>query len=115
MAKTVQEQIDVIEKRIAADTAKLAELKASVNAATALASLKHGDSIQFVFGRAENRKTYTGEVRSVFDTDKGQRVKVLYGEGADEQIVTIDPTAIQSVGDGQPITDAAADPLANIN
>jgi hypothetical protein len=91
-------QIEKLKQRIAADTAKLAELEAAQKAADAMQNLSQGDTVQFMYGRGETRKQYTGEVRAVFDTDKGKRVKILAGEGADEEIYVIEPSAIVGVG-----------------
>jgi hypothetical protein len=118
-------QIEKLKQRIAADTAKLAELEAAQKAADAMQNLSQGDAVVFMYGRGETRKQYTGEVRAVFDTDKGKRVKVLAGEGADEEIYVIEPSAIVAVPDilgGALLTasqtglinGAAADPLASI-
>jgi hypothetical protein len=125
--------IEKLRARIAADTAKLAELEAAQKAADAMQNLSQGDTVQFMYGRGETRKQYTGEVRAVFETDKGKRVKILAGEGADEEIYVIEPSAIVGVGTEQgadahvetmqatqataaldPLA-AAADPLAAIN
>lgn len=127
MAKTVEEKIVFLAARISDDTKKLEELKASVAAQRALTSLKQGDVIRFNYGRGETRGEFMGEVRAVFDTDKGKGIKVIKGSGADEEIVTIRPGDIVGVGEevretGAPEAEvkqgsgelASADPLAGI-
>jgi hypothetical protein len=125
-------QIEKLRARIEADTAKLAELEAAEKAAAAMQNLSKDDPVVFMYGRGETRKQYTGTVRAVFETDKGKRVKVLAGEGADEELYVIEPSAIVGVGEAEQITAsqtgltgalgpaldplvAAADPLAAIN
>jgi sRNA-binding protein len=124
MAKTAIEQLEALKTRHAADALKIAELEASIKAASALATLKKEDVIEFNYGRGETRGQFSGEVRSIFETDKGQRIKVLYGEGAEEQIVVIAPNDVIRVVKQAQETDApaaldplaaAADPLAGIN
>lgn len=119
MAKTIQEQIVALRTRIEADKAKLKELEAVENAAKALANLKAGSAIEFIYGRAENRKQYAGVVMGIADTDKGTRIKVQYGEGFDAQIVVIAPGDVVAVAEeaaeaAAPNGGAAADPLADI-
>jgi hypothetical protein len=120
MAKSQQEQIAALETRIAADTAKLAELKAAVKAAALVANLAKDDIVTYPFGRGETRKSYTGVVAAVYETDKGKKVKVLVGEGADLDVHVIDIGAITSVGEAAQEADApnaeaaSADPLAAI-
>jgi hypothetical protein len=120
MAKTVAEQIAFLTKRIAEDTKKLEELNSTAAAAKALDTLKQGDIVQYAYGRGETRGTFTGEVRAIFDTDKGKGIKVIKGSGADEEIVTIRPGDIVAVGEDVNEADApdsaaaSADPLANI-
>lgn len=121
MAKSVVEQIAALKTRIEADTAKLRELETAEKSAEAMQKLAAGDVVGFMYGRGETRKQYIGEVRAVFDTDKGKRVKVLAGEGVDEEIFVIEPSSIVFVGEEVQEADApagnvaAADPLAGLN
>lgn len=121
---TIKETIEKLRARIKADTAKVEQLEASEKAQGFIDNLKAGDVIQFVFGRKDNRKTYGGEVRSVIDTDKGKFIRVIKGEGAEEEIVSIRPGDIVGVGEAVQEADAPAgntapqaangDPLANL-
>lgn len=99
MAKTNQERIAEYRTKAADYTAKADALEAQQKAAAALDTLKQGDVIQFNYGRGETRGEYTGEVRAVFDTDKGKGkgIKVIKGSGADEEIVTIRPGDIVAI------------------
>jgi hypothetical protein len=132
MTKTIAEQIAALETRINADTEKLANLKRSQAAQAALDSIAPGSVIRFVFGRKETRGEYSGEVRSIIDTEKGKVIRVIKGEGADEEIVSIKPSDILAVGEevqeagadgpveimpaeeAAQVGGAAADPLANL-
>ncbi|CAJ6836846.1 Uncharacterised protein [Burkholderia pseudomallei] len=99
-----------------------AALEAQEKAAAALELLKQGDVIRFNYGRGETRGGFTGEVRAVFDTDKGKGIKVIKGSGADEEIVTIRPGDIVAIGEEVREADAEqgsgelapVDPLAGI-
>lgn len=97
MAKTIAERIAEYRSKAADYTAKADALEAQEKAAARLESLKQGDVINFNYGRGESRGVYHGEVRSVFDTDKGKGIKVIKGSGADEEIVTIRPGDIVSI------------------
>ncbi|AGK47201.1 hypothetical protein BTI_1575 [Burkholderia thailandensis MSMB121] len=122
MAKTIAERIADYRAKAADYTAKADALEAQEKAAAALDSLKQGDTIRFTWGRGPTRGEYVGEVRSVFDTDKGNGIKVIKGTGADEEIVTIRPGDIVSIGEEVREADAKqgggelapADPLAGI-
>ncbi|KVV54034.1 hypothetical protein WK90_23010 [Burkholderia cepacia] len=100
MAKTIAERIAEYRTKAADYAAKADALEAQEKAAAALDSLKQGDTIRFNYGRGETRGEFTGEVRAVFDTDKGKGIKVIKGSGADEEIVTIRPGDIVSVDQG---------------
>lgn len=128
MAKTIAERIAEYRSKAADYTAKADALEAQEKAAARLESLKQGDVINFNYGRGESRGVYHGEVRSVFDTDKGKGIKVIKGSGADEEIVTIRPGDIVGLGEEVRETSAPeaevkqgtgehapADPLANID
>ncbi|MET3214290.1 UNVERIFIED_ORG: Cu/Ag efflux protein CusF [Burkholderia territorii] len=99
MAKTIAERIAEYRSKAADYTAKADALEAQEKAAARLESLKQGDTIRFNYGRGETRGEFTGEVRAVFDTDKGKGIKVIKGSGADEEIVTIRPGDIVAIGE----------------
>ncbi|MGA3972406.1 hypothetical protein ACI2VT_16490 [Ralstonia nicotianae] len=120
MSKTIDERIKALKERIEADTTKLQELEATKAAADRLARVKAGTIIRYTYGRKEKRGEFVGEVRNVFETEKGRVVRVIKGEGADEEIVSIRPADIVSVGEeatqaqaSEPQA-ASADPLAGI-
>lgn len=99
MAKTIAERIAEYRSKAADYAAKAAALEAQEKAAAKLDSLQQGDTIRFNYGRGETRCEFTGEVRAVFDTDKGKGIKVIKGSGADEEIVTIRPGDIVAIGE----------------
>lgn len=96
---TISEQITKLRERIKADTAKLSQLEAAEKAQGFIDNLKAGDVISFMFGRKDTRAEFNGEVRAVIDTDKGKVIRVIKGEGADEEIVSIRPSDITGVGE----------------
>ncbi|KVR22971.1 hypothetical protein WK15_23150 [Burkholderia ubonensis] len=99
MAKTIAERIADYRAKAADYTAKADALETQEKAAAALDALKQGDTIRFNYGRGETRGEFAGEVRAVFDTDKGKGIKVIKGSGADEEIVTIRPGDIVAIGE----------------
>jgi hypothetical protein len=113
--------IESLKARIAADTAKLTELEAAAAAGNAMANLASGDVIEFMFGRGETRKQRAGVVRAVYEVDGKKRIKVLAGEGADEELLVITPDAIvavaEDIAEGKAVdaTAASADPLASLS
>lgn len=135
--KTINEQLSALYETRDKTNAKIQRLEAAQAAQAALESIKPGSVIRFVFGRKETRGEFSGEVRSVIDTEKGKVIRVIKGEGADEEIVSIKPADILAVGEevqeaeaerstAQPTSfaavygadeapqGAAADPLANL-
>ncbi|AIV77754.1 hypothetical protein X994_1390 [Burkholderia pseudomallei] len=122
MTKTSRERIAEYRSKAADYAARADALEAQEKAAAALELLKQGDVIRFNYGRGESRGVYNGEVRAVFDTDKGRGIKVIKGSGADEEIVTIRPGDIVGIGVPEKDTESAqgsgelapADPLAGI-
>jgi hypothetical protein len=106
-------QISAIEKQeavVAAAIAKLDKLRKQESAAALIANVQAGDVITFVFGRKAGRAEFTGEVRSVTDTDKGRVIRVIKGAGLDEEIVSIRPGDI--VGKGVVSRGDVAEPTA---
>jgi hypothetical protein len=110
-----------LKARIAADTAKLAELEAVAAAGNAMANLASGDVIEFMFGRGETRKQRAGVVLGIAETDKGKRIKLQVGEGFDAEILVITSDAIVAVAEDATqagavdSTAASADPLASLS
>lgn len=122
MIKTNRERIAEYRSKAADYAARADALEAQEKAAAALELLKQGDVIRFNYGRGETRGGFTGEVRAVFDTDKGKGIKAIKGSGADEEIVTIRPGDIVAIGEEVREADAEqgsgelapVDPLAGI-
>ncbi|CAJ2748662.1 hypothetical protein [Burkholderia pseudomallei] len=97
MIKTNRERIAEYRSKAADYAARADALEAQEKAAAALELLKQGDVIRFNYGRGETRGGFTGEVRAVFDTDKGKGIKVIKGSGADEEIRSVQVTSWLSV------------------
>lgn len=77
----------------------------------AAANIPVGAKVSFKFGRAENRKDYTGEVLVVVETPAGKLLKVLAGEGAELRVYDVpskQATIIQ--GDAEVAPEVAAEP-----
>lgn len=108
--------IEALKARIAADTTKLTEMEAAAAAGNALANLSSGDVIEFLFGRGETRKQRAGVVRAVYEVDGKKRIKVLAGEGADEELLVIAPDALVAMAaDVSQAGAAGVDPLASLS
>lgn len=100
-AEKLAKQVATLEKRIADDTAKLAEVKQEIETSERLSSVGVGTLITAKLGRAETTREVKAEVLGVKDEDNGaRRYKISFGEGFDADIQIIQPSQIVSV-DGQ--------------
>lgn len=98
MAKTIAEQIVAVETQIAALTTKLAALKAEQEVADKLASVTRGSKVTVKIGRGETAKTVDAEVLAVQeDAEKGNRYKVVFGEGFDTETAVVQTSQIVAV------------------
>lgn len=97
--KTIKEQLLALYETRDKTAAKIVQLEAAQAAQEQLESIGPGSIIRFVFGRKETRGEFSGEVRSVIDTEKGKVIRVIKGEGADEEIVSIKPADVLAVGE----------------
>jgi hypothetical protein len=97
-AEKLAKQITTLETRIAADTAKLAEVRQELETSERLASVGVGTLVTIKLGRAETTREVAGEVLGVKDDDNGaRRYKVSYGEGFDADVVIIQPSQIVAI------------------
>lgn len=97
-AEKLAKQVEVLEKRIAADTDKLAEVKQEIETSERLSSVTVGTLVTIKLGRAETTREVAGEVLGVKDDDNGaRRYKVSYGEGFDADVVIIQPSQIVAI------------------
>ena len=110
MSEIQKTPLQILKEKADIATAKYQEALAAEQKAEALANVKAGDEVTFIYGRGETRKQHVGTVRVVVDTEKGRKYSVLFGAGIDERIEVIDAAAIVDV----PVTGAGADPLASI-
>lgn len=99
MAKSLPEQIAALSARIEADTAKRAELLKIQESTAALAGVASGDSIDFVYGRKENRITRNGQVLHVDRDDTGavKTIRILAGTGADVNVYNVSLNDVKAV------------------
>lgn len=99
-AEKYAKAIDVLTKRIEADTAKLAEIKQEVETAERLASVATGSAIVARIGRAETSKEVNARVLGVKEEESGSlRYKIMFGEGVDTDIAVIQASQIVSIVD----------------
>lgn len=97
-AEQLQGKIDTLQKRIAADTAKLAQLQGLFNAVDLLDGIKAGSVITAKVGRAETAKEVVATVVGVQTLDNGdKRFKIYFGEGFDADTVVIQESQIVDV------------------
>lgn len=91
-------KIDVLEKRIEADTKKLEQLKGLLNAVDLLEGIKAGSLIVAKVGRADTAKEVTATVVGVQTLESGdKRFKIYYGEGFEADTVVIQESQIVDV------------------
>ncbi|WYW03068.1 hypothetical protein Luutsna6_00012 [Pseudomonas phage vB_PpuP-Luutsna-6] len=108
---TSVEKIAQLEARIAADTAKLAELQAEVANKAAFENVGAGDVVVFTLGRAETKRTLKGSVIARGEVDGKDVVKVIAGEGLATAVYQVKVSELDAVN---PVAEAAveSDPLA---
>ncbi|WYW03929.1 hypothetical protein Villemi_00013 [Pseudomonas phage vB_PpuP-Villemi] len=108
---TSVEKIAQLEARIAADTAKLAELQAEVANKAAFENVGAGDVVVFTLGRAETKRTLKGSVIARGEVDGKDVVKVIAGEGLATAVYQVKVSELDAVN---PVAEATveSDPLA---
>ena len=99
--KTLPEKIEALEKRIADDSEKLAELIAERDNADRLSGVVAGTHVTIKLGRKFKDKDTTrvvpGVVVAVKEDDDGDKLlKVQIGDGFDAEYVVVGPGAIQT-------------------
>lgn len=76
-------------------TDKIAELERESQNEAVIESLKAGDNVAYVYGRAASKRVLTGTVRATNRNDKGVvQLKVESGEGFDAEFHLIDASAL---------------------
>jgi hypothetical protein len=104
-------QIEVLEKRIAADTAKLAEVKLDIETASRLDGVVAGSAIIARIGRAETSKEVAARVLGIKEDDNGsRRYKIAFGEGFDADAAIIQASQIIRVLVEDAVAEVAAEP-----
>lgn len=103
-------KIAALQARIAADTAKIAELQVAAANEVDTSKVVKGAKITFDFGRGEGKTVLTGTVFGVRrEEGKAPIAKVLVeSENGDASLVGIFLSAVKSIASDEPV----ADPLA---
>jgi len=103
-------KIAALRARIAADTAKIAELEVQAANEVDTSKVAKGSEVTFEFGRGDNKTTLTGVVQGVRrEEGKAAIAKVLVSkDNGDVDLVGIFLSAIKSIKGTEP----EADPLA---
>jgi hypothetical protein len=97
-AEKYAKTIATLETRIAADTAKLAEVKQEAETAAKLSGVAVNSVVVAKLGRAETTREVLARVVGVKEEDNGSRkFKILFGEGLDTDTVIIQESQIVSV------------------
>lgn len=98
-AEKQAKQVKVLEDRIAADTAKLAELKLEIETSARLDGVTAGSGISARIGRGETSQIVQATVLGVKEDENtgARRYKIAYGNGFDADTVVIQPAQIVSV------------------
>lgn len=90
-------QVETLEKRIEADTAKLAEVRVELETAQRLADVREGTLIVARLGRAETTREVPATVTGKKEDENGVRYKISYGEGFDADVTIIQPAQIVNI------------------
>ena len=94
----LEAQIELLTKRIAADTIKLSESTVLLESIDKLEGITNGSVVQARIGRAETSKIVLGTITGVKVTESGARqFKLFHGEGFDADTVVINESNIVSV------------------
>lgn len=102
-AEKVQARIDLLTKRIAADTAALEAIRLEVETAAKLAGVVAGTAIVAKLGRAETTREVNARVTGVKEDENGSvKYKIVFGEGFDADVQIINASQIVRVIDETP-------------
>lgn len=97
-AEKLADQIAVLAKRIAADTAKLAEVQGQLESVDKLEGVTAGSQVTVKLGRADTARIEAGTITGVKTNEDGSRqFKFFYGVGFDSDTVVINEGQIVSV------------------
>lgn len=97
-AEKLAKTIDTLQKRIAADTAKIEELQLEAETSGRLAGVVEGTVISAKLGRAETTRIVTARVVGIKEEESGARkFKILFGSGIDTDTVIIQESQIVEV------------------
>lgn len=91
-------KLDVLAKRITADTENYNKLKAEYEMIDSLDNISVGTAVTIKQGRAETTREVTGIVIAIKHEDDGSaKYKVQYGEGFDADIAVVHSSGILAV------------------
>lgn len=114
---TRDEKIEQFESKAAEFLSKANELREEARKEEALRSVGAGTEVSFEVGRAETRRTVSGNVLAAYDIDGKRKVKVLVGEGADAELFEVEVSKLLAakLEEAEPVVTEAVDELAGIN
>ncbi len=102
-------QVELLEKRIAADTAKLQEVKLDIETAARLDGVGEGSAIVARIGRADTSKEVAARVLGVKEDENGsRRYKIAFGSGFDADAAIIQASQIVRIlveGEPEPVSE----------
>lgn len=99
-AADIREDIAALEAKLAKKREQLVALESEGENEKAVADLKTGDNVAYVYGRGEKRRVLSGEVRAKATNEKGvTQLKVEYGTGLDAEFHLIDAAALLFTND----------------
>jgi hypothetical protein len=91
-------QAKALHARIEKDTAAYEEIRKTVEAINAIASVKEGDTVKGTYGRADTARSVEGRVLGVSKDEAGKvKVKAVIGSGFDTEVLVLDETNITEV------------------
>lgn len=112
--KTLADKIAAAQVKRDAAQATLDQLVKQQEAEAALADVTAGYTVSFEAGRAETKRTVTGNVLAAYETDGKRKVKVLAGEGAEAELFEIEVSKLVSAEAPGSAVEQAEDDLADI-
>lgn len=97
-----REQIEKLNAQAAALILKAQVLQQQADAEERLQNVVAGDTVDFVYGRRENRIVRRGVVLGVLSDAK---LRILSGEGVDTEVYTVAGVDIRFVYEGEELTE----------
>jgi len=111
---TRAEKIAQFEEKAAAFLAQANDLREEQAREDALQNVGSGFTVTFEAGRAETRRTVSGNVIAAYDVDGKRKVKVLAGEGAAAELFEVEVSKLLSAVDNTAPVAEPEDELAGL-